>query len=259
MKVSCVIVSFNSEKWLHKAIASVVAQNFDLHEIIIADDGSTDSSRDIIEAWASANSRVRGILRESNLGTSANRNLAIRDCQGDFVSTLDGDDYYYPDKISSEAALVRAHGGQCVACSAFHWVDLEGRVLKIMDFEFLNALSRVDQLSGFALRAFPLPRDMLFSKKIYLESGGFDHKTALYEDWDFKLRLFRAGAIWKASNVPGLAWRRHPGGGSNTGPEDHLYWTLATLYKNRDWLEKELGRNLVKQAVVARFAPFLPA
>ncbi len=255
--VTCVIVTYNSEKWLHKALAGVVAQTYAVGEILVADDGSADGTREIVAAWEGKDARIRKIFRERNLGTSANRDLAIREARGDFVATLDGDDFYYPSKIQAEMGLVARHGERCVACSSLRWVDGEGDVLRALEFERINSMSRRELLAAFVLRAFPLPRDMLFSKRLYLDSGGFDHEARLYEDWDFKLRLFRAGGLWKAENVPGVAWRRHDGGGSNISPEDHLYWTLNTIYKNRPWLEAELGREFMKKAVLARFAPLV--
>lgn len=98
--ISCIIVSYNNGLFLKEAILSVVNQTLPVNEIIVADDGSTDGSRDLITSLAHEYSQIKPIFREKNLGVSINRDLAIRAAQSNLITTLDGDDCYSPKKLS---------------------------------------------------------------------------------------------------------------------------------------------------------------
>ena len=107
--VSCIITSFNNSLYIKEAIESVLSQTRVPDEIIVADDASTDGSRDIIQSIAVNNKLVKPVFREKNLGVAANRDLAICDARSDFITTLDGDDFYYQSKIEKEIAALDGH------------------------------------------------------------------------------------------------------------------------------------------------------
>ena len=98
-KITVVITSFNNSTWLKECVESVAGQTMPVDEIIITDDASTDGSQDLIQSLAAIHPRIRPILRETNIGVAANRDLAVREARGELITTLDGDDYYYPEKI----------------------------------------------------------------------------------------------------------------------------------------------------------------
>lgn len=96
--ISCVITSYNNGKWLRQCVESVLAQSRQPEEIILADDCSTDGSRELIRSLADAHPTIKAVFRDANLGVAANRDLAIRAVSKDLVTTLDGDDFYYPPR-----------------------------------------------------------------------------------------------------------------------------------------------------------------
>ena len=122
MRISCVIVSYNNGDLLENAVMSVVKQTRPLDEIIIADDASADGSQDLIDALSHAFPNINPIIRERNLGVSANRDLAMREAHGDFVTYLDGDDHFLPTKIEAEARA----GGRAGATGGGAGVTLLG-------------------------------------------------------------------------------------------------------------------------------------
>lgn len=95
--VSILIPAYNAEKWIHHAIHSAVGQTWRRKEIIVVDDGSTDSTLSV--ARSNASSRVL-VLSQENRGASAARNLALSRAQGDYIQYLDADDLLAADKIS---------------------------------------------------------------------------------------------------------------------------------------------------------------
>ena len=95
--VSILIPCYNSEKWLAETLESALAQTWQNKEIIVVDDGSTDSSLEIAKTFESNKVKV---LRQDNRGASAARNLGLTNAQGDFIQYLDADDLLSEDKIS---------------------------------------------------------------------------------------------------------------------------------------------------------------
>jgi len=93
---------------------------------------------------------------------------------------------------------------------------------------------------------------MLFSKRLYLEAGGFRHHIGMYEDWDIKIRLARDAVCWKYSGITGLVHRHHGSGLSNQDPLTHLRWMLAVIYENREWLETRYGQRILYNAIAQR-------
>lgn len=102
--------AYNAEKWLQEAIDSAMSQTWARKEIIIADDGSSDSTLGIARSNASP---ALLVLTQENRGASAARNLALSRAQGDYIQWLDADDLLAPDKIATQ--MRRAEPG----CSSF--------------------------------------------------------------------------------------------------------------------------------------------
>lgn len=94
--VSVIIPAFNSEATLARAINSVLLQQYPALEIVVADDGSTDATRDVAAGFGSA---VR-VVSQSNAGPASARNLGIRASSGEYIAFLDSDDEWLPGRIS---------------------------------------------------------------------------------------------------------------------------------------------------------------
>ena len=92
-KISIIIPVYNTEKYLHECLNSVVSQTIKDIEIICIDDGSTDNSYQILQEYAEKDSRFV-ILQQENKGAGAARNKGIEIAKGEFLVFLDSDDYY---------------------------------------------------------------------------------------------------------------------------------------------------------------------
>ena len=96
--ISVIIPVYNSEKYLERALDSVLNQTYKDLEIIVVDDGSTDGSGKIIAKYQKKDPRIISI-RQKNSGQAAARNAGIRLAKGEFLAFLDGDDAYDKDFI----------------------------------------------------------------------------------------------------------------------------------------------------------------
>lgn len=94
--VSVLMTAYNREAFLAEAIESVLASSLDDFELIIVDDGSSDSSVEIAQRYAAKDARIRVLQNETNLGDYPNRNRAASLARGKYIKYLDSDDRIYP-------------------------------------------------------------------------------------------------------------------------------------------------------------------
>ena len=240
LPVSCLITSYNNLGTLPRAIESVLNQSKKFSEIIIADDCSSDGSRELIKYYAERHSLIKPLFNHSNLGPSGNRDNAIKSSRFPFFTQLDGDDYFCRNKLKNE------------------WIALGGsenkiafsRILLINEFNPLKCSARNPAVRGiFAtdkyfecllLRSVHEPRDMLVPKKLYEEVGGYRHELSVYEDWDLKLRLAGSNAEWVFADGFGTVYMQHKIGLSNLSSLDDIQKIIAM---NQDLILKMTGKN----------------
>ncbi len=110
--VTVTMSAFNNAKTIENAIKSVLKQTHTQWELIIIDDASSDGTFDILQKYSLQDSRVKVYRNEINRGTYWNRNRAILFGQGEFISNLDGDDTYHPEKLKVQIESIK----NCAAC-----------------------------------------------------------------------------------------------------------------------------------------------
>jgi glycosyltransferase involved in cell wall biosynthesis len=107
--ISVIMIFLNAEKFIQEAIESVLSQTYTNWELVFVDDGSTDSSKEIVRRYVQKYPhQMRYFQHEGhqNRGMSASRNLGIRQSQGEYIAFLDADDVYLPQKFERQAALL---------------------------------------------------------------------------------------------------------------------------------------------------------
>ena len=124
MKISVIVPVYNTEKYLNRCIDSILAQTFTDFELLLIDDGSTDSSGKICDDYAAKDSRVK-VLHKENGGVSRARNLGIDNAQGEYLSFIDSDDYIRPEMYEKLAKIIDIYGVDLV-CSN---LEQNGKVL----------------------------------------------------------------------------------------------------------------------------------
>lgn len=97
-KISVILPVFNGEEYIRQAISSTLNQTFKDFELIIIDDGSTDSTPNIIRQFK--DNRIK-IMTQSNQGPGAARNNALKVAEGDYIMYLDSDDFFKPDALET--------------------------------------------------------------------------------------------------------------------------------------------------------------
>lgn len=97
-KISIIVPVYNAEKYLHRCIDSILNQTFTDFEVLLINDGSTDSSGSICDEYAKKDSRVR-VFHKENGGVSSARQLGIEHCKGEYSIHIDSDDWIEPEML----------------------------------------------------------------------------------------------------------------------------------------------------------------
>jgi glycosyltransferase involved in cell wall biosynthesis len=119
--VSILIPCYNAERWIAQAIESSLAQTWPEKEVIVVDDGSTDSSIDVIHQY---DGRIR-CEAGPNRGGNVTRNRLMELARGEWLQYLDADDYLLPEKVKTQVEFAREHPGVEVIYSPVAWKRIE--------------------------------------------------------------------------------------------------------------------------------------
>lgn len=123
-----VVPAFNAAATIDETLRSVRAQTHEALEIIVADDGSSDATADIVRSHVRIDARVR-LIQQANLGVAAARNAAIAAGRGAFIAPIDADDLWHPSKIEKQVAAMRQGGPRVgLVYTWFALIDAESRV-----------------------------------------------------------------------------------------------------------------------------------
>lgn len=122
--VSIVVPVYNTEKYLNRCISSLVNQSYQNIEILLIDDGSTDKSGEICDAWSVKDSRVY-VIHKENEGAGITRNLGIEKAKGEYICFFDSDDYI--SKRAIEKAYECAYKNRAEIIILEHYLVKKGK------------------------------------------------------------------------------------------------------------------------------------
>lgn len=188
MRSSFVIPSYNSAAWLAHAVASAQKQTHPDIEIVVVDDGSTDSTQSVMRFMSDKDARIKYIRLEKNSGRSHARNIGNREASGEIILVLDADDIAYPERAAlSVKALAKAdfvHGSSDVIDAigtklGTHYADVFNLDKALKDGVNRMVHSSCAYRKELALR-YPYPGD--------------EAARLGLDDWSFQLAVATSGA-----------------------------------------------------------------
>lgn len=206
-KVSVNIPCFNGERYIRQAIESVLNQMFEDFELIVIDDGSTDSSARIINSFS--DSRVRYFYK-GNEGLASTRNFALKESRGEFIALLDQDDIWLKDKLQKQLELFEKESETGIVFSDSYILDNEKRRAKTY-FECCRpnrGMVFEELLLGYS-NFIPLPTAIL-RRQVFEKVGLFNTGYRLAEEWELFLRAAREFAF-DYVDEPLACYRIHDG------------------------------------------------
>lgn len=223
MNISVYITSYNQKAYLQEAIDSVLAQTLPPEQIIVVDDNSSDGSQDLIAGYRSRYpDLITPIFHDQNRGVTQVRVTALQAVTGDYVTYLDGDDRYLPQKLEKEAALLESRPDIQIAYSNNYYMTAGGR--RYATWVTTKAPPQGDVFLEVLTRRFPRGnpfRMELLPYALWQAVGFHDTSLDVLEDWEMRIRLSKHYRV-AYCDEPLSEIRVHTGGLSNVPVEEKL-------------------------------------
>ncbi|MEO7268507.1 MAG: glycosyltransferase family 2 protein [Knoellia sp.] len=163
--VSVVIPVYDVEVYLEQCLDSVLAQTHRNLDVVVVDDGSTDGSGEICDAYAVRDSRVR-VFHQTNQGLSAARNAGLATACGEFVTFLDSDDWWDPTFVARLVAALYAHPNAGTAMSTFTRVPGAEWVSPLKDTQLLTSQEAITSFAGAQHTLFTIACAKVFRRDV---------------------------------------------------------------------------------------------
>lgn len=251
--ISVVVPVYNTQRFLHRCIDSILKQNMDELELILVNDGSTDSSGEICEEYRKIDQRVK-VIHQANSGTSKARNSGVSAAQGKYISFVDSDDFLTddPDLYRKAISTLEQNAVDMVAW-LWQFLNEEGNLVvdpnKIPAF-FYGKQSTQDFAKGFYHGSYANGLvvsvwNKLF-KRDYIKNIQFEGR--LYEDDDWMTRvLAKHGSIFCERKF----WYIYTQNNTSLTHQDFQKQNLCMLdivknrerlFENEDFIRTESGK-----------------
>lgn len=230
-RVSVVITNYNYAQHVGAAIISAMTQNPGGHEIIVVDDGSTDTSREVIGKWVAVNEKIRqdwqdhtgtptdttvSLIEQANQGVAAARNAGIAAAAGEYIICLDADDVLAPDYVATCLSALRADRGLGIAYTGLGFLAEDGTIGPNV---WRQGFDWEHQATPANPPATTIHCAAMFRKAMWERAGGYQQVYAPGEDAEFWTRGLSIGyRAEQVTTAPLFGYRNHQGSASKTKP-----------------------------------------
>ena len=256
-RISCLMPVYNCERYVGEAINSVLSQTLQDFELIVVDDGSTDGTREVIDAYQKRDSRIV-VFPQPNGGIVSALNAGLRECKGDYVARMDGDDICLPNRFALQARYLDQNP-HCV-CVGGSYIAIDEKGVKYDIFRYSR--NRFTSFDVFPVRVALTCHPLAMLRKETLEVLGGYRKTFPHaEDLDLFLRIADFGRVDNPDEVL-LYYRSHPGNLSRRNVELQetaaAYAELAALLTHRGFLDliaADMDFDAARRRIDQVFAP----
>lgn len=167
--ISVIIPVYNVEKYLPACIKSLISQTYKNIEIILVDDGATDSSGEICDKYAQTDSRIK-VIHKKNAGVSEARNTGMEQMHGEYFCFVDGDDYVHPEYAEAMYSLICEYDADISMCGyVYKWADGKERITKNFEYPdteiFFNSGKEAMELMLYGKIYSPSCNGKLYNRK----------------------------------------------------------------------------------------------
>lgn len=217
-KVSVMVPAYNAEKFLAEALDSILTQDYENLQVVVADDASTDSTASILRDYSHRfPEKIVAIYNARNLGITKNCNLALSRCDGDYIALFAGDDIMLPGKIKRQVDYMEHHAALAFSYHAVEIFQSEtGERLSITDQGRSARISTAaDVITHMGI---PGPMSIML-RRSSLPEGLFNESLSYVSDWLLQFEMALHGGIGFMEG----AWCRYRKYGTNNGKDLSSY------------------------------------
>jgi glycosyltransferase involved in cell wall biosynthesis len=207
MLITVLMPVYNGKDYLRDSIESILSQTYLDFEFIIIDDGSTDSSLEIINSYAKQDKRIIVRKNEHNIGLAKSLNAGIKLAKGQYIARQDADDLSSADRLDIQLSYALSHPQVDLIGSNSYVIDLDGGIVCRND-SYANI---IDRWNALLERKAIFPHGSAFLKKSKLvEVGGYDERFFYSQDGELWLRLLYHEAVVHTIPLPLYYYRELP-------------------------------------------------
>lgn len=192
-KVSVILTIYNGEKYFDRAIPGILAQDFDDFEFVIVDDGSTDSTPELLAELSARDSRVK-LLTGGRMGRRAALNYGIENAVGEYIAIQDIDDISYPERLSLQVDFLDKHPEVAVVGGYYQLID-ENRDEKYVRMPPLDHQALINAMCKYIPFAHTL---VTMRKKAWQDVNGYPESDNII---DLRMWIAIAEKGWKLANI----------------------------------------------------------
>jgi len=209
-RVSILLPVFNGARFLRDCLRSIERQTIEEYELVVVDDGSTDGTAEILEAWGKGDDRLR-VLSRPHRGLVAALNEGLEHCRAPLIARMDADDIAHPRRLELQLDLFEERPDlDVVSCRVRHFPArrvAEG--FRLYD-RWLNSLLDHEAMARERFVESPVAHPSVVFRRSVIERAGGYRDRGWPEDYDLWLRLFKAGARFAKVERELLFWRERP-------------------------------------------------
>jgi len=229
--VTVVMPAYNAEQFVAEAIESVLAQTFTNFVLLIINDGSTDSTPNIIQSYAKKDSRIK-IVNQANKGLVNSLNQGIRLANTKYIARQDADDKSSPERLQKQVSFLENHPGTVIVGSSVEVIDEKSR--KVHRHAVL--LHDPELRQELLVRSPFAHGSVIFRRQAALEAGVYDKSAWPVEDYDLWLRLSLHG---KMANIDDYLYFYREHGDSVSLKNAQLQKKWGELIRQKAWRERQ--------------------
>jgi PST family polysaccharide transporter len=238
--VSIVIASYNSAATISETLASVQQQTLRSWELLVIDDGSTDSSPDVLARFANDDSRIK-LIRQPNAGPSAARNRGVVEARGRYVAFLDSDDVWSPDHLALTTMALERDPNLGISFGGCRMLAQSGAATGRHSRLWTRGVRKRDVLASNPTCTCS---SLVIRKSVFDTAGMLRNDMKYAEDQEWLYRVLSAGWIVKSIAHHTVGYRTTEGGLS------------SQTEKMRDgWLQFVASAQTCDPALVSRHLP----
>lgn len=191
-----VIPCYNAARFLDATLASVAAQSCKEWELILVDDGSTDTSVAIARRFAEHETRMQ-VIQANHGGVSAARNLGIRMARGKYLAFLDADDLWHPDKLSAHLRHLESRPEVGVSFCRAQFMTADGSLTAVRSSGRIHGLRPAHFLYENPTTT---TSALVVWREVFEQVGGFDESMSYSEDLEWLVRV-RCRSAWEIEGI----------------------------------------------------------
>ncbi len=230
-KMSVLMSVYNGEKHLSESIESILNQTFTDFEFIIVNDGSSDSSPEIIESYS--DERIQIINNEENIGLTKSLNKAIKQARGEYIARQDADDISLPNRLELQLEFLERYPEVALLGTGIYVIDENGDAI---EKRIMHPNPKKSLLKGNRF----IHGSVMFRKSAIDEFGAYNETLRYSQDYELWLRMSKKHNV-RNLTAPLYKLRMHRGSIlSKNIEEQQMYAVLA----------RKLTLNEIKEATL---------